>query len=102
MTKKPFSLTYVTYEEGDVLGFLAAGVTLAPIFLMVMYASLIIFRREFHTMAMLVGQVRVFRRVCSFFNDLRLPATVVERDQQRRAKGNQRARLARARPATGR
>jgi dolichyldiphosphatase len=57
MTKKAFSLTYVTYDDGDVVGFLAAGVTLAPIFIMVMYASLILFRREFHTLAMLVGQL---------------------------------------------
>jgi hypothetical protein len=58
--KKPFSLTYVTYDEGDTVGFLAAGITLAPIFIMVMYASLILFRREFHTIAMLLGQVRIY------------------------------------------
>ena len=55
--KKPFSLTFVTYEEGDVIGFLFAGITLAPIFLMVAYVTLVLFRREMALMAMLTGQV---------------------------------------------
>ena len=97
MTKKAFSLTYVTYEEGDILGFLAAGVTLAPIFLMVMYATLILFRREFHTMAMLVGQVRAFDAILPSLVFMLGPiatGVALERNQQRRVQGNQRACLA--------
>jgi hypothetical protein len=32
LMRKAFSLTYVTYEAGDPLGFIMAGVTLAPMY----------------------------------------------------------------------
>ena len=57
MVRTAFSLTYVTYDDEDPLGFVLAGITLAPIFIMVMYATLVVFRRDMHTLAMLAGQL---------------------------------------------
>ena len=55
--KASFSLTHVEYDEGSVAGFLMAGLTLAPVYVMVMYATLVVVRREIHTLAMLCGQL---------------------------------------------
>eukprot|EP00937_MAST-01D_sp_MAST-1D-sp2_P005718 g5718.t1 len=55
--RKAFSFTYVTYDDADPLGFVLAGITLTPIFIMVMYATLVLFRRDVHTLAMLAGQL---------------------------------------------
>ena len=52
-----FALTYVTYDDEDPFGWLLALITLSPIFIMVMYATLIVFRRDMHTLALLAGQL---------------------------------------------
>ncbi|KAH8085589.1 dolichyldiphosphatase [Aureococcus anophagefferens] len=41
MARKPFSLTYVTYEEGDSVGLVCALLALAPVFIIVAYATLL-------------------------------------------------------------
>ena len=48
MARKPFSLTYVTYEEGDSVGLVCALLALAPVFIIVAYATLLVSRRELH------------------------------------------------------
>ena len=53
----PFTLTYVVYERGDILGKFLAVVTLSPIFIMVMYATLIVFRRDLQTIFVALGQI---------------------------------------------
>jgi hypothetical protein len=83
---EPFSLTYVRYPAGSLVGFLSAGLSLAPIFIIVMcvrrrprgggrapvlrgsltrcaslglrYTTLLASRRDLHTGALLAGQVR--------------------------------------------
>ena len=55
--RKPFSLTYVTYEPGDRIGEACAILALAPIFIVVVYATLLISRREVHLVYILVGQL---------------------------------------------
>jgi len=54
---KPFSLTHVEYPSGDLVGkFLALG-SLIPIFLIVAFITLILFRRDLHTICFFVGIV---------------------------------------------
>jgi len=55
--KTAFDLTYVEYHEGDIIGFLSAGVSLAPVFAIVAYVSVILARREIITIAALAGQL---------------------------------------------
>ncbi|RHY40707.1 hypothetical protein DYB38_005377 [Aphanomyces astaci] len=55
--KKPFSLTWVMYDVDDPLGQLLALVTLSPVFIMVMYATLLVFQRDLHIAFLLLGQV---------------------------------------------
>ena len=55
--KIPLDYTYVSYEEDDMVGFFLALVTLAPIYAMVMYTTLIIFRRDYFTCYTLGGQI---------------------------------------------
>ncbi|OQR88851.1 hypothetical protein THRCLA_10061, partial [Thraustotheca clavata] len=55
--KKMFTLTSVMYEADDPFGSLAALVTLSPVFIMVMYATLIVFQRDLHIIFMLIGQM---------------------------------------------
>ncbi|KDO29113.1 hypothetical protein SPRG_06169 [Saprolegnia parasitica CBS 223.65] len=55
--KKLFTLTSVMYEADDPFGSLAALVTLSPVFIMVMYATLIVFQRDLHVICMLLGQM---------------------------------------------
>jgi dolichyldiphosphatase len=57
MGKVPFSLTFVRYEEGDTIGKAAALLSLAPVFIIVAYATLLVARRELHTLFILVGQL---------------------------------------------
>jgi len=52
---KPISLTYVTYPEGDIIGKVLAWSSLLPIFIIVAFITLIIFRREIHTMVFFLG-----------------------------------------------
>jgi len=54
---KPISLTYVTYPEGDMVGKLLAWGSLLPIFIIVSFVTLILFRREIHTMMFFVGML---------------------------------------------
>ena len=57
MARKPFSLTYVTYEEGDSVGLVCALLALAPVFIIVAYATLLVSRRELHVFYILAGQL---------------------------------------------
>ena len=52
-----FSLTSVKYVEGDALGFLLALFTLSPIFIVVMYATIILTRRDIQTVFTFIGQL---------------------------------------------
>mmetsp|Transcript_10175 Transcript_10175/g.13346 ORF Transcript_10175/g.13346 Transcript_10175/m.13346 type:complete len:222 (-) Transcript_10175:140-805(-) len=54
---KYFSLTSVRYEEGDALGKFLSLVTLSPIYIVVMYASLVVFNRDLQVLTMSVGQL---------------------------------------------
>lgn len=53
----PFSLTYVRYEENDLLGKMLALVTLSPVFIMVMYATILVIRRDIQTAFITFGQL---------------------------------------------
>ena len=52
---KPISLTYVTYPEGDIVGKVLAWSSLFPIFIIISFLTLIMFRREIHTMLFFLG-----------------------------------------------
>nr|XP_005992168.1 PREDICTED: dolichyldiphosphatase 1 [Latimeria chalumnae] len=51
------SLTHVEYPEGDLTGQLLALLSLVPIFILVGFATLIVFKRELHTISFLGGLV---------------------------------------------
>jgi dolichyldiphosphatase len=53
----PFSLTFVRYEENDLIGKLLALVTLSPVFIMVMYATILMIRRDIQTALITLGQL---------------------------------------------
>lgn len=53
----PFSLTFVEYEMGDALGWLAALITLAPVFWIVSLCASLAQRRDLGTAAVLAGQL---------------------------------------------
>lgn len=55
--KVPFSLTHVRYVRGDALGFASALLSLAPVFIVVAYATLLVSRRELHVTFLLAGQL---------------------------------------------
>ena len=55
--KVPFSLTYVMYDPSDVYGELMAVITLAPIFIVVMYVTIIAIRRDIGTFFVFLGQL---------------------------------------------
>ena len=57
MALVPFSLTYVRYEENDLLGKMLALVTLSPVFIMVMYATILVIRRDIQTALITFGQL---------------------------------------------
>lgn len=57
MKKVSFDLTHVEYIEGDLVGFICAGLSLAPVFAIVAYTAVFISRREFITGIALVGQL---------------------------------------------
>jgi len=50
-----FRLVHVVYPKGDKIGQLLALTSLAPLALLVMFATLIVFRRDLHTMAYFSG-----------------------------------------------
>lgn len=52
---KPLSLTYVTFPENDIIGKIFAWSSLLPIFILVAFITLIIFRREVHTILLFLG-----------------------------------------------
>ena len=52
-----FSLTHVEYEAGDAIGFLFAGLSLAPVFLIVALVTATIARRDLHIGTALLGQL---------------------------------------------
>ena len=52
-----FSFTYVVYKKGDNIGMLLALFTLSPVFIVVMYATLIVFRRDLETILSFIGQL---------------------------------------------
>ncbi|XP_060613494.2 dolichyldiphosphatase 1 [Anolis sagrei] len=51
------SLTHVEYPAGDFSGYLLAWVSLGPIFIIVGFLTLIVFKRELHTISFLLGLV---------------------------------------------
>jgi len=54
---RPFTSTFVVYNGGDRLGFVLAGASLAPVFVIVAYATLLVSRRDLATAAALGGQL---------------------------------------------
>uniref|UniRef100_A0A8B9CSA5 Dolichyldiphosphatase n=2 Tax=Anser TaxID=8842 RepID=A0A8B9CSA5_9AVES len=52
---RPLSLTHVEYPAGDFSGQLLAYLSLGPIFIIVGFVTLIIFKRELHTISFLGG-----------------------------------------------
>ena len=54
---RAFSLTHVQYAHGDPWGAPAALVTLAPVYVMVAYATLVAVRRDLATAALCAGQL---------------------------------------------
>ena len=55
--KKPFSLTYLLYDEGDLLGYVMCIFSLLPILIMFSYGILLMFRRELHILSLTLGQL---------------------------------------------
>jgi len=55
--KVPLESTYVRFREDDIVGQVLAYITLCPIYLMVMYTTLVVFRRDFGTLFALFGQM---------------------------------------------
>ena len=52
---RPFSLTYVVYQENDNLGKLLALFSLAPVFIVVSLTTLIASRRDLRTISLMLG-----------------------------------------------
>lgn len=52
---KPFSLTYVEYPNGDVIGKFLAVCSLTPMAIIVGFVTLILFRRDLHTITFFAG-----------------------------------------------
>ena len=55
MRWKPFSLTFVEYQEGDVIGLALAASSLIPLFIVVSAVTTIFIRRDLHSIAFFVG-----------------------------------------------
>ena len=55
--KIPLENTHVTFDQGDTIGEILAYITLTPVFLMVMYTTLILLRRDYTTFYALGGQL---------------------------------------------
>ncbi|KAK3919379.1 Dolichyldiphosphatase 1 [Frankliniella fusca] len=54
---KPLSLTLVEYPEGDVIGQLLALVSLTPFAILAGFITLMLFRRDLHTIAFFLGVI---------------------------------------------
>ena len=52
---KPFSLTFVEYREGDVIGLALAASSLIPLFIVVSALTTVFIRRDLHSIAFFVG-----------------------------------------------
>ena len=55
MRWKPFSLTFVEYQEGDVIGLALAASSLIPLFIVVTAVTTIFIRRDLHSIAFFAG-----------------------------------------------
>ena len=55
MRWKPFSLTFVEYPEGDIVGMALAASSLIPLFVVVSAVTSIFIRRDFHSIAFFAG-----------------------------------------------
>lgn len=53
----PFHLTYVRYHEDDLFGKVLALFTLSPVFIMVMYTTILVIRRDIQTAFIVLGQL---------------------------------------------
>jgi dolichyldiphosphatase len=54
---KPFSWTYVQYAEGDLVGYLLAGLSLLPFVILSAVSALVIVNGSGEALAMLAGQL---------------------------------------------
>lgn len=54
---RPFSTTCVFYEEGDAVGYIAALVSLTPVFIMVSLTTVLVSRRDVHTITLIIGKL---------------------------------------------
>jgi len=52
-----FSLTHVEYPKGDLFGKILAVSSLFPVFIVCSLVTLVLFRREMHTVTFLIGQL---------------------------------------------
>jgi hypothetical protein len=57
MVLKPIGLTFMQYEEGNLLSLALAYASLFPIFIVVGFAAVLFVRRELHTGTFFVGQL---------------------------------------------
>lgn len=57
MKWKTISLFHVEYPEGDIIGKILAWCSLLPMFIIIGFITLIIFRREIHTMTFCAGML---------------------------------------------
>nr|CAG31453.1 hypothetical protein RCJMB04_6j10 [Gallus gallus] len=76
---RPVSLTHVEYPAGDFSGQLLAYLSLGPIFIIVGFVTLIIFKRELHTVSLplpswllLTTEILSFVTQCSCFHTFAL------------------------------
>uniref|UniRef100_A0A8C2YH40 Uncharacterized protein n=1 Tax=Coturnix japonica TaxID=93934 RepID=A0A8C2YH40_COTJA len=75
---RPVSLTHVEYPAGDFSGQLLAYLSLGPIFIIVGFVTLIIFKRELHTVSfplpsqLLTIEILSFVTWCSCFHTFAL------------------------------
>ncbi len=57
MPLKPFSITYIEYEQGDPISLVVSFSQLAPVFIVVGFAALCAFRRELALYFCFLGQL---------------------------------------------
>ena len=55
VTKQAVSLTFVQYDKGDAVGEMLAYFSLLPLFILVAFVALILFRRELQTAFFFLG-----------------------------------------------
>uniref|UniRef100_A0A8C4PCI9 Uncharacterized protein n=1 Tax=Dromaius novaehollandiae TaxID=8790 RepID=A0A8C4PCI9_DRONO len=64
---RPVSLTHVEYPAGDFSGQLLAYLSLGPIFIIVGFVTLIIFKRELHTVSPSLPSQHLLMAITFFF-----------------------------------